>query len=209
MKRWATALAVLLGMAGAGFAAAPAASAANATCLVVDTSNNQSYATLQAAVNAAAAGGTLSVTGTCTGTTEIGKNLTITGQNNGGTTTATLNGGGPEAALTIDAGIAVTLNTVVITNGGNGQTGGGIYDPGDAVILNGSTVAGNAGSSLGIGAGIVNATLFPGGDFRSSGTVTLNNSSITGNTFWSWVQAAPAAGGAAHGGGPSRQPRQR
>ena len=209
MKRWATALAVLLGMAGAGFAAAPAASAANATCLVVDTSNNQSYATLQAAVNAAAADGTLFVMGTCTGTTQISKNLTITGQTNGGTMTATLNGSGQKPTLTVDAGIAVTLNTVVITDGGNGQTGGGIYDPGDAVILNGSTVAGNAGSSLGIGAGIVNATLFPGGDFRSSGTVTLNNSSITGNTFWSWVQAAPAAGGAAHGGGPSRQPRQR
>ena len=189
MKRWATALAVLLGMAGAGAAVAPAASAASTTCLVVDTSSNHSYATLQAAVNAAAAGGTLFVTGTCTGTTEIGKNLTVTGQNNGGTETATLDGG-QEPALTIDAGIAVTLNTMVITNGGNGQIGGGIYDPGDAVILNGSTVTGNTGGSLGIGAGIVNATLFPGGNVRSGGTVTLNNSSITGNTFWSWVQAA-------------------
>ena len=187
MKRWATALAVLLGMAGAGAAVAPAASAASTTCLVVDTSSNHSYATLQAAVNAAAAGGTLSVTGTCTGTTEIGKNLTITGQTNGGTMTATLNGSGQVPVLTIDAGIAVTLNTMIITNSGNGQTGGSIYDPGGTVILNGSTVAGNAGSSLGIGAGIVNATLFPGGDFRSSGTVTLNNSSITGYTFWSWV----------------------
>lgn len=190
MKRWATALAVLLGMAGAGAAAAPAASAASATCMVVDTSSNHSYATLQAAVDAAAAGGTLFVTGTCTGTTEIGKNLTVTGQNNGGTKTATLNGGGQQPALTIDAGIAVTLNTVVITNGGNGQIGGSIYDPGGTVILNGSTVTGKTGGSLGLGAGIVNATVFPGGNVRSGGTVTLNNSSITGNTFWSWVQAA-------------------
>jgi hypothetical protein len=189
MKRWATALAVLLGMAGAGAAAAPAASAATTTCQVVDTSSNLSYATLQAAVNAAAAGGTLFVTGTCTGTTEIGKSLTVTGQNNGGTNTATLNSGGQEPALTIDAGIAVTLNTMVITNGGNGQVGGGINDPGGTVILNGSTVTGNTGSSLGIGAGIVNATVFPSGDVRSGGTVTLNNSSITGNTFWSWIQA--------------------
>jgi hypothetical protein len=188
MKRWATALTVLLGMAGAGAAAAPAASAASTTCLVVDTSSNHSYATLQAAVNAAAADGTLFVMGTCTGTTQISKNLTVTGQDNGGTMTATLTGGGQEPALTIDAGIAVTLNTVVITNGDNGQIGASIHDPGGTVILNGSTVTGNTGSSLGIGAGIVNATLFPGGDVRSGGTVTLNNSSIDGNTFWSWVQ---------------------
>jgi hypothetical protein len=190
MKRWATALAVLLGMAWAGAAAAPAASAASTTCLVVDTSNNHSYATLQAAVNAAATGGTLFVTGTCTGTTEIGKNLTITGQNNGGTKTTTLNSGGQGPALTIDAGIAVTLNTMIIADDGNGQIGSDIHDPGGTVILNGSTVTGNTVGSLGIGAGIVNATVFPGGDVRSGGTVTLNNSSITGNTFWSWVQAA-------------------
>jgi len=187
MKRWATALAVLLGMAGAGAAVAPAASAASTTCLVVDPSSNHSYATLQDAVNAAAAGGTLFVTGTCTGTTEIGKNLTVTGQNNGGTMTATLNGSGQVPVLTIDAGIAVTLNTMIITNSGNGQIGGSIYDPGGTVILNGSTVTGNTGSSLGVGAGMVNATVFPGGDVRSGGTVTLNNSSITGYTFWSWV----------------------
>src|SRR5438477_11326912 len=96
--------AVLGLLAWAGVAWAPTASAATPTCLVVDTNSNHSYTSLQAAVNAAAPGDTLFVKGTCTGTTEIGKNLTVTGQSASGTKTATLNGGGQGSVLTIGTG---------------------------------------------------------------------------------------------------------
>lgn len=83
-------------MGGAGVvAAAPAAMAANPSCLVVDTPSDQSYSSLQTAVDAAAAGDTLFVKGTCTGATTISTDdLTITGQSNGGAKTATLDAAG-------------------------------------------------------------------------------------------------------------------
>jgi hypothetical protein len=170
MRRWFTAL-VLLGTAGTGVAAvAPAASAASPTCLVVDTTSNQSYTSLQAAVTAAAAGDTLFVKGACTGTTAIGKNLTISGHSSSGTKAATLNGGGQGGSvLTIDTGVSVTLNTLVITNG---FPAGGIINAGGTVTLNGSTVSNNITFAPPGGGGILNA----------GGTVTLNGSTVTENT---------------------------
>jgi len=163
MRRWITAL-IVLGTAGAGVVtAAPAAVAASPGCLVVDTNSNQSYPSSQAAVSAAAAGDTLFVKGTCTGLTVIPTSLTsltITGQSNGGTKTATLAG-----RLVIDS-VTVTLNDLVFTNSPN--AGGGIFARLATVTLNDSTV-----TNTKFGTGIENA----------SGTVTLNgNSSVTGNT---------------------------
>jgi hypothetical protein len=166
MTRWLTALVV--GLAGSAVAGAPpAASAATPPCRVVDTGSNQSYTSFQDAVNAPATsvGDTLFVKGTCTGHTDVSKSLTITGQSNGGQKTTTLNGGGQTSVLTIEPGITVTLNTLVIT-GGNG----GIFNFG-TVTLNGSTITGNLNPGGGVGGGIFNR-----------GTVTLNSSTITGNT---------------------------
>ncbi len=171
MRRWFTAVVVLLGMAGTGLAAAaPAASAASTTCLVVDTNANHSYASLQDAVNAAAAGDTLFVKGTCTGAITISKNLTIDGHSASSTKTATLNGGRHDSVLTINnSGVNVTLNTLIITNGG-ALLGGGILN-GGTVTLNGSTVSNNTASIFG-GGGITNVV----------GTVTLNGSTVSNNT---------------------------
>ena len=161
MRRWITAL-ILAGIAGAGVvAAAPAAVAANPGCLVVDTNSNHSYPSLQAAVDAAAAGDTLFVKGTCTGITEIEKSLTITGQSNGGTMTATLAG-----VLGIDS-VTVTLNNLVITN--SGTFGGSIFARLATLTLNHTTVATTPG-------------IFGGGIENASGMVTLNDSTVTGNT---------------------------
>jgi hypothetical protein len=173
MRRWITAL-IVLGMAGAGVvAAAPAAKAANPSCLVVDATSDQSYPSLQAAVDAAAAGDTLFVKGTCTGNTVITEDLTITGQSNGGAKTATLDGGGASSVLSIftTTDITVTLNTLIITNA---VAFAGIADDNGTVTLNNSTVTGTA------------TTAPPnsgtqGGIFNNGGTVTLNNSSVTGN----------------------------
>jgi hypothetical protein len=159
MRRWLTAL-IVLGMAGAGMiAAVPAAMAANPGCLVVDTNSDHSYPSLQAAVDAAAAGDTLFVKGTCASpATVITTSLTITGQSNGGTTTATLDF---DVQLIIAPGVTVTLNKLVIA-------AGGINNDDGTVTLNHSIVT--------------NTTNQPdhGGIVNGSGMMTLNDTNVTG-----------------------------
>jgi hypothetical protein len=211
MKRRSIALAVLLGTAGLGVlaAAAPAASAAPASCLVVDTNSNQSYNSLQGALTAAAPDDALIVKGTCTGSAVIGENLTITGQSNRGHATGTLNGGGVRPVLLIESGAVVTINTLIITGGtahggitslnstvtlnnstvtGNtdqtGENSGGIRNSGGTLTLNDSTIAGNK-SRFGTAGGILN---------NGGGTVTLNRSTVTGN------YAQTSGGGILNGG---------
>jgi hypothetical protein len=65
----------VLGGTGWASLAAPAAQASTAPCRVVDDETQASYTRLQAAEVAASPGDTLSATGTCTGTTEITRNL--------------------------------------------------------------------------------------------------------------------------------------
>jgi hypothetical protein len=148
------------------------------TPCVTDATSGQSYTNLQDAVNAATAGDTLDITGTCKGTTTIGENLTLTGS----TANATLDdSGGQGTVLTIAYGATVTLNTLTIT-GGNPvgfNSGGGIANEGTAT-LNGSTVTGNTADN--------------GGGISNYDTMTLNGSTITGNT------AASDGGGIYNGG---------
>jgi hypothetical protein len=170
MRRLLMVVALLMGVTGPGVIAADVPAASAATPCVADTNTNQSYTTLQAAVNAAAAGDTLFVKRTCTGTTTISKNLTISGQSASGTKTATLNAGNPSSdrVLTVQGGASVTLNTLIIT-GGNTGAGGGIANiSSGTVTLNQSTVTGNA-------------ALFEGGGIFNEGTVTLNDSTVTDN----------------------------
>jgi hypothetical protein len=182
MRRWCAALAVSLGAAGTGVAlAVPQAQAAAKPCLVVDTNSGNTSASLQAAVTAAAAGDTLFVKGTCSGTTVIGKNLTVSGQSAGGNKTATLNGGGQGTVLTIGAGVTVTLNTLIITGGAAGEIGSGISSAG-TLTLNHSAVTGNTVGFLGAGGGIFNAILTGDGGIERAGTLTLNDSTVSDNT---------------------------
>ena len=142
------------------------------SCLVTDTTSGQTYTDLPDAVNAATAGDTLDVAGTCTGPTTIGEDLTITGS-----TGAILDGQQQGSTLTINSGVTVTLNTLTITDGlgsgGPNGDGGGIYNDGGTVTLDNTTVSGNfAGFHLGDGGGIES----------TGGTVTLNGTSnVTGN----------------------------
>ena len=93
-------------------------------------------------------------------------------------------------------GSAVTINGVTITNGSvpNYGDGGGIYMRGGTMILNNSTVSGNAASR---GGGIYNhagnvvvlnnstvsgnLALSFGGGFQNYGTLVVNNSTVSGN----------------------------
>lgn len=173
MRRWTTAL-IVLGMASAGVvAAAPGAVAANPGCLVTDANSNQSYPSLQAAVNAAAAGDTLFVRGTCTGVTVVPVNLTITGPATIGelvadSLTVTLN----KLVITgIEDRLAtLTLNDSIVTKA---TLGTGIENASGTVTLNNSIVIDNTAT----------AALSAGGIDNIDGTVIMNGiSSVAGNT---------------------------
>ena len=170
---------------------APPAAAAPSKCLIINNALNANYTSLQAAQDAASPGATLWVRGTCTGTSEVTKNLTLTGQQPRGFTAPTLNGGGQGSVLTIDSGVTVTINTLTIT-GGSGTyvpeletvVGGGILNNDNgSVTLNGTSITGNTAP---YGGGIAN--------IANGGSVTLNDTSITGNT------AGTNGGGIINGG---------
>jgi hypothetical protein len=160
-------------------AAAAPPSSSSPTCLSpTSTSPTQG---LQEAIDAAAAGATLTLcagTWTLSETVVIAKNLTLVGAGAGATT---LDGGRPPSGpggvrvLTIDPGAEVTLQDLTITKGrATGDrfpdnAGGGISNQGTLTLI-GVSVTGNTGR---IGGGIYNG----------SGTVTLAaNSSVSGNT---------------------------
>ncbi len=109
------------------------------------------------------AGDTLQVSNTCTGDTEIGKDLTIIGFGD----QSILDGLGHGSVLSIDSGVTVLLGNLTITGGG-GPFGGGINNSG-TLTLQTITITGN--SAAGAGGGIYNA-----------GTVTLNDSGQGGST---------------------------
>jgi hypothetical protein len=159
--------------AGALVANPAIAGAAGVPCTVTNPATTATYSSLQDAVNAAAGGAQLLVYGTCTGTTTIGTNLTITGQGNALDRDPTLNGGGQGSVLTIESGTTVTLNTLTITGGNatlvTADLGGGIRNIGGTVTINNSTVSRN---TAGNGGGILN----------DAGTMTLTDSIVSGNT---------------------------
>jgi nitrous oxidase accessory protein NosD len=105
-----------LGVVGLTLASAPSALAVTSRCLIINNAINTSYTSLQDAVNAASPGATLWVRGTCTGTTTVSKDLTITGQQPNGFTAPILNGNQGGVVLSIDSA-TVTVNTLTITGG--------------------------------------------------------------------------------------------
>jgi putative cofactor-binding repeat protein len=159
-------------LAAARPAALPATlTAGRPTCLVTNPSGRGGYRTLQAAVDAASAGDTLKVKGTCVGTTTISKNLIVDGQANPAFGAPTLDGGGSGPVVTVRATVAI--NDLTISNGNTvaapfpGDQGGGIFN-GGTLTLTGVTVTANSAWE---GAGVFNA----------SGTLTLIDSAVTGN----------------------------
>ena len=150
-------LAVVLAVSGV---VAQAASA----CEVQNKTSKAKYTELQAAVNAAEAGQTLKVTGTCEGNTTVEKDLTIIGKSPEATT---LKGTGSGSVVTIIGGVTVTVSKLTIT-GGKASDGGGIYNEG-TLTLSKATVSGNTAEE-------------GGGIFNEVATVTLENSTVSGNT---------------------------
>jgi predicted outer membrane repeat protein len=130
------------------------------------------YTTIAAAIAAASAGDTISITDAVRNEANltVSKNLTIQGQ---GANTAVDGTGISGSVFTINAGVTATIQDITIRNGsvffgGGSGTGGGIFNHGTVTISN-STLSGNS------------ATIGGGGIFND-GTVTISNSTLSGNS---------------------------
>jgi hypothetical protein len=104
----------LLGLVGGLLGIGSTASAAPASCEVDNSTTSATYSSLQAAINAASAGNTLEVKGTCVGTSAVTKNLRIKG---GSPKVSILDGGGAGSTLTVNTSVSVTVNRLTIQNG--------------------------------------------------------------------------------------------
>ncbi len=204
-------LAVAAGLASIpALAIVPVASATPPPCTVrnVTTGHHATFTgagALQSAITAATAGNTLKVWNTCMGDSIVTKNLTITDGGGG----ATLNGTGtPGSVVTVNKGVAATINGLDIKGGTgnfdvNGYApitfGGGIDNEGSLTLTNDSVVKNTAGD----GGGVFNdsgAKLWLGGKSGTSinwntangyggggiynyrGTVSSTNASVNRNT---------------------------
>jgi hypothetical protein len=166
-----------------------------APCDVCQPAGACNYDSVQAAIDAATTGATLTLcAGTFTETIEIAKNLTLVGMGDGaGPGNSILDGAGAGTVVFIGEGSTVTLQKLRIT-GGNSDDGGGIRNVGK-LDLTGCTVTGNTATSTGGGIfnlatmELINSTVsgnsadgFGGGIGNSVATMKLINSTVGGNT---------------------------
>ncbi len=123
------------------------------------------YTTIQAAINAATSGGTVTV---CDGTfferlTISAKNLTLVSQN--GSALTTVDAAGLAPALTITNGSVVTVDGFTFANGATAGTGGNVSSSSSTLVRSDNRlVSGSAGAGGGLG-------------------VTACSGSASGNTF--------------------------
>jgi len=134
------------------------------------------YTTIAAAIFAASAGDTISITDAVRNEANltVSKNLTIQGQ--GATNTAVDGTGISGSVFTISAGVTATIQDITVRNGSTLLLGGGIFNRGTVTISN-ITLSGN---SAGYGGGIFNGI---GSTVTiSNSTLTISNSTISGNS---------------------------
>jgi hypothetical protein len=169
---------------------ASAATATRPACRAVDA--GESYGTLQAAVNAASAGDTLKVKGTCYGDTVVSKSLKIVGRSDSGFGPATLNGANNAQSpgnVIVDHGATVAITGLTITGGysndsvtgSSGERGGGIYNEGGSLTLTDSMVTHSTAEGRS-GGFHQNETEGGGGIYNAGGSLTLTNSTVADNT---------------------------
>jgi hypothetical protein len=156
-------LVVLCGLVLFGARAVPA----RAATIAVDCSTDSSA--LATALAAASSGDKLTITGTCDGTYEVSRDLTL--QGSGG---ATLDGQSAGSVLTIDPGKTVRVTGLTITDGStNGIGGGGIFNNGGTLSVSQSVIEGNQALSFDAG--------FGGGILNQGGTLTVQGSTFGPN----------------------------
>ena len=137
----------------------------------VDVTVNCPADSLQAAIDAAAPGDSITVNGVCDENITVDKDLNLAGGVLGGT----IDGGNSGSVVTIAAGVEVAVDGLIIRNG-HGDIGGGILNFGDLNIQN-SRVEDNSlsedfSSFQAAGAGIHNA---------AGATLWLHEVWVTGN----------------------------
>jgi uncharacterized repeat protein (TIGR03803 family) len=123
------------------------------------------FATIQASINAVAAGGTVDVAaGFYRETETISRNITIDGA---GTSAVIVDGAGAGSVFTIAEGVTATITDLTIT-GGNGGFGGGIRNNGGTIAVEDCAISGDTAS-------------FGGGVTNYHGTMNLDGCTITGD----------------------------
>jgi hypothetical protein len=194
----------------AGFAAFTFVSATSAegppTCRVINQTQGRHFPpdtgqSLRDAIAEAAPDDELTITGTCTGTYTVDKNLSLMGLVTRRYPTPTLDGGNAGSTLTV-GGVTATLTNLTLT-GGTGfapplisqRYGGGLYNGGTVTLVHvnvvGNTARGGNGGGILNGGTIVlesqsvvsgNSSGNNGGGIYNAGTATVRGSSIvTGN----------------------------
>jgi hypothetical protein len=154
-----------LALVGAGEAGA-------AKTIAVDCTANPNA--LAGAILNAKKGDTLSITGTCNGTYEIAKNLTLVGTGDG----SRLDAQGLGTVLTVDSGISVDVSNLTIEDGYSTAplpdiAIGGIHNLGTLSLTKSSVIENTAG---------VGAAFFAiGGIYNDGGTLALSQSSVNSN----------------------------
>ncbi|WP_051833084.1 hypothetical protein [Streptomyces katrae] len=150
---------------GVGLAGLVGAAPSHATEGITVRCSSQS---LQTAINNAAAGATLRLSGHCVGPFTITKNLTLT---SGQDADAVLDGNQAGSTLTVSgAGVRVKLEKLRIIGGRSSTEGGGINNLGATVTVARSEISENTSAN---GGGISN---------QGNGTVNLDHSTVRHNT---------------------------
>jgi len=194
----------------AGFAAftwvSETSAAGPPTCRVINQTQGRHFPpdtgqSLSDAIAEAAPDDELTITGTCTGTYTLDKNLSLIGLVTRRYPTPTLDGGHAGSTLTVGS-VTATLTNLTLTGGtgfavGPYRYGGGLYNGGTVTLVHVNVVGNTASAPLGYGGGIFNAGTIVlesqsvvsgngsgknGGGIYNAGTATVRGSSIvTGN----------------------------
>jgi hypothetical protein len=172
---------ILLSGIGGGLALAPLALAGPATLYVSSSGTNSGSCTdeatpcanIQYAVQQAASGDTIDVSGTLLGGSKIGIPVTIA-QEPGGSP-AILDGNGAKVAF-IEPTADVTYDQITVEDGGANSGGAVTVLPGGTLSIIDSTFADNTASASGPSGGIGGAI------YDDQGTLTITNSTFADNT---------------------------
>lgn len=155
---------------------APGVDAGRGGCRVTNETTQKTYASLTRAIKTAAPDDTLLIIETCIGSFTIDKNLSINPVDTG---SAFIQGNGRQRVFWVNPGVTLDLNPAAIGSlyvaGGNAveSSGGGIYNDGGTVKLNGYTYVQNNTADE-YGGGIYNV---------NGGTVELHgDATVQGNT---------------------------
>ena len=146
---------------------------------------------LQARIDAAAAGSILRIKGTCVGRFVVSKNLTLDGNPH-----ATLDGAQLGKTLSVIGTVTVLVTDLTVTGGhyvAQNSAGGGISHSGGNLTLRRVTVTGNTVGGTG---GTTGSASGAGVYSSSVGSLSIFDSFIRGNTAVASVPSGSSAGGA-------------